>query len=157
MPENVEVLKKRAADAEARATKWEKLYTESTIHRELLAAAERGGAFHAPQLLPWLKKDAKLEEVSGQSVVRIVTTNDDGKEVRYTPDEAVANMKKQAAHANLFHDTIGAKPTLAAPAKVAGKVDLRKLMENMPQEQYLKLRAEQPELFGLDPLPKNGR
>jgi len=32
-------------------------------------------------------------------------------------------MKKQAAHANLFHDTMGAKPTLAAPAKVAGKVD----------------------------------
>lgn len=156
MSENVEVLKKRAADAEARAAKWEKLHTESTIRRELLAAAERGGAYHGPQLLPWLEKDAKLEEVSGQSVVRIIATNEDGKEVRHTPDEAVANMKKKAAHANLFRDTMCAKPTLATPATPT-KVDLRKLMENMPQEQYLKLRAEQPELFGLDPLPKKGR
>jgi len=153
MPENVEVLKKRAADAEARADKWEKLHTDSTIRAELLAAAERGGAFHAPQLLPWLKKDAKLEEVSGHSVVRIVTTNDDGKEVRYTPDEAVANMKKQAAHANLFHDTMGAKPSLATPAKV----DVKKLLDTISHEQYLALREKQPELFGLDPLPKKGR
>ena len=153
MSENIEALKKQLAETEARATKWEKLHTESTIRRELLAAAERGGAYHGPQLLPWLEKDAKLEEVNGQSVVRIVTTNDEGKEIRHTPDEAVANMRKQAAHANLFRDTMGAKPTLATPAK--GKVDLRKLLENMPQEQYLKLREEQPELFGFD--PKKGR
>jgi hypothetical protein len=156
MSENVEDLKKRLAETESRAAKWEKLHTESTIRRELLAAAARGGAYHGPQLLPWLEKNAKLEEANGQSVVRIVTTNDDGKEVRHTPDEAVANMKRQAAHANLFHDTMDAKPTLATPATPA-KVDLRKLMENMPQEQFLKLRAEQPELFGLDPLPKKGR
>ena len=51
MSENVEVLKKRAADAEARAAKWEKLHTESTIHRELLAAAERGGVLDARGIL----------------------------------------------------------------------------------------------------------
>ena len=153
MSENVEVLKKRLAEVEARADKWEKLHTESTIRRELLAAGERGGAFHAPQLLPWLEKDAKLEEVGGQSVVRIVATNDDGKEIRHTPDEAVANMKKQAAHANLFRGTMGAKPTLAAPAKI----DVRKLLETISHEQYLKIREEQPELFGLDPLPKKRR
>ena len=153
MSENVEVLKKRVADAEARTAKWEKLHTESTIHRELLAAAERGGAFHGPQLLPWLEKDAKLEEVNGQSVVRIITTNDDGKEVHHTPDEAVANMKKQAGHANLFKETMAVKPTLATPAKI----DVRKLLETISHEQYLKIREEQPELFGLDPLPKKRR
>jgi hypothetical protein len=152
MSENIAELKKRVAEAEARAAKWEKLHTESTIRRELLAAAERGGAYHAPQLLPWLEKDAKLEEANGQSVVRIVTTNDDGKEVRHTPDEAVANMKRQAAHANLFRDTMGAKPTLATPAKVdPAKVDLRKLLENMPQDEYIRLREQQPELFGFGP------
>jgi hypothetical protein len=86
-------------------------------------------------------------------VVRIVTTNDDGKEVRHTPDEAVANMKKQAGHANLFKETMAAKPTLATPAKI----DVRKLLETISHEQYLKIREEQPELFGLDPLPKKGR
>jgi len=88
MSENVEVLKKAVAEVEARADKWEKLHTVSTIRRELLAAAERGGAFHAPQLLPWLERTPSWREVSGQSIVRVVTTNDDGKEVRHTPDEA---------------------------------------------------------------------
>jgi hypothetical protein len=141
---------KQLAEVTEQAKKWEGLYTETTIKRALLDAAERGGAYHAPQLLPFLTKDAKMEEVKGQHVVYVQGSDDSGKKIRRTPDEAVANMKKQGDFANLFKDTMTAKPTLGTPSKI----DLEKLLKNMPHEQFLKLRAEKPEIFGLGPLPK---
>ena len=144
---------KQLAELTARAEKWERLHTESTVRRELLAAAERGGAFYGPQLLPWLAKDAKMEEVKGQFVVYVQGTDENGKKIRRTPDEAVANMKRQSDFANLFKETMVTKPTLATPSKI----DLEKLLENMPMEQYLRLRQEKPEILGLKPLPKRGR
>ncbi|HOT83819.1 MAG TPA: hypothetical protein PLQ12_11025 [Candidatus Defluviicoccus seviourii] len=42
-------------------------------------------------------------------------------------------------------------------AQTDAKTDLRKLLEHMPMEQYIKLRKERPEVLGLKPLPKSGR
>ena len=146
---------KQLAELKARAEKWERLHTESTIRRELLAAAERGGAFYGPQLLPWLEKDAKTEEVKGQFVVYVQGTDENGKKIRRTPDEAVANMKRQSDFANLFKETMVTKPTLAtlsAPI-TPDKID----WNNLSHPEYLKIREEHPEWLGLKPLPKKGR
>lgn len=156
MSEKIEELKQQAAEAQERAERWERLHTEATIKRELLAAGQQGGAFHAPQLLPFLEPKAKLVEVNGQHVVRVVTTDEQGKEVMHTPAQAVANMKKDGDYANLFRETMVAKSTLAAPV-TPEKIDLEKLLKNMSPEQYRKLRAEKPEIFGLKPSPKRGR
>lgn len=155
MSDNIDNLKQQLAEVQQRANKWEKLHTESTIRRELLAAGEKGGAFHAPQLLPFLEPNAKLVEDNGQHVVRIVTTDEEGKEVTHTPAQAVANMKKHGDYANLFRETMVVKSTLATPATpmTPDKID----WDHITHPEYLKIRQEHPEWLGLKSLPNRGR
>ena len=104
-----------------------------------------------------MKGSARLVEVNGKHVVRIIAIGDDGKEVYHSPAQAIGHLRQNKDYHNFFRDLMSQTSTLAPPSNVESKTDLRKLLENMPMEQYLKLRTEQPEVLGLDPLPKRGR
>lgn len=144
--DDIEELKMRLAHAKERAEKFERLYKESTIKRELTKAAENGGAFNVDQVLPYLTPEAKLVEVNGQEVVRVVTKDADGKEVHHTPAQAVARLRQIKNMENFFKDLLAGQPTLAPPS-TPEKIDLRKIT---PQ-QYLEIRKNHPELLGLKP------
>jgi len=131
------------AVAQATADKYQGLFADSTIQRELRQAAENGGAYNPDQLLPYLMPSAKLVEADGKYLVRVITTDEAGQEVAHTPAEAVANLKRCSEHANLFKSAL---PAPAAPAK-AEKIDVRKLTH----DQYLDIRAKNPESLGLAP------
>jgi hypothetical protein len=131
------------ATAQAKADKYQGLFAESTIQRELRHAAAEGGAYNPDQILPFLVPSAKLVESGGQYLVRVITTNEAGQEVAHSPAEAVANLKRCKENENLFKSE---RPAPAAPAK-AEKLDVRKLTH----EQFLDIRAKNPELLGLAP------
>lgn len=137
---------KQLAQAEERAKKWEGLYTETLVRRAIMDAADRAGAYHGQQLLPFLQEHGRLEEVKGQYVVYFVGEDDSGKKIRRTPDQAVEHLKKNGDYWNLFKDTMAAQPTLAAPS-TPPKIDFKK----MTPQQYLEIREKNPELLGLKP------
>ena len=139
MSDNSDALKQKAAEAEERAAKWQGLHTEATIKRELTRAAEEGGAFSADQLYPYLRPSARLVEVDGQELVRIVKTDQQGQETTFTPKEAVAHLRQVKDLENLFKAAPAAQPAPAATPKPDWK--------GMTHEQYLKLRAK----LGLGP------
>ena len=119
MSDKIEELKKQAADTEERAAKFERLHAESTIKGELREAAERGGAFNADQLMPYLMPAAKLIEVNGQNMVRIVKTDEKGQEVLFTPAEAVGHLKQTKDLENLFKKPVPVQPTApTTPPKI---------------------------------------
>lgn len=155
MAEKIEELKQQLAEAQAKAEKFERLHADGLIEHELRKAAEEGKAFNADQIIALLKGKSRLVEVGGKHVVRVVTLGDDGKEIHHSPAQAVGHMKQNKDNHNFFRDTMAATSTLAQPSGAnLGKTDLEKLLKDMPMEQYIKLRAEKPEMFGLDPLPK---
>jgi len=144
MSDNLEELKKKAAEAEERAAKFERLHAESTIRRELLAAGEQAGAYSPVQLLPYLTPGARLIEANGQQVVRIAKTNEKGQETLHTPAEAVGHLKQVKDLENLFKKPVPVQP--AAPT-TPPKID----WAHMTHPEYLKLRDEHPEWIGLAP------
>ena len=146
MNDDIDNLKRQLGEAKEKAEKFERLYAESTIKRELTKAAEKAGAFNPDQLLPYLVPDAKLMEVNGQPSVRVVTKDDDGKEVHHTPAQAVARLRQIKKMENFFKDLLAGQPTLAPPS-TPEKIDLRKIT---PQ-QYMEIRKNNPELLGLKP------
>jgi hypothetical protein len=101
-----------------------------------------------------LKGKSRLVDAGGKQVVRVVSVGDDGQEAHHSPAQAVWHMKQNKDNFNFFKDTMTQTSTLAPPST---KIDLGKLVKNMSHEQYLKLRAEKPEMFGLKPSPKQGR
>ncbi len=155
MSDSIEELKTQLAEVQQRAEKWERLHTEATIKRELLAAGEQGGAFHAPQLLPLLEPKAKLVEVNGQHVVRIVTTDEQGKEVMHTPAQAVGYMRQQKEYLNLFRDALTTPAPPPAPAAPRTPHDID--WDHITPTEYRKIRQEHPEWLGLKPSPRKGR
>ncbi len=96
---------KQLAEAKEQIKKWKGLYTEATVRRAILEAADRASAIHPEQLVPILAPDAAMEEVKGRFVVYFQGTDEQGKQVRRTSDQAVAHMKKEGKHPNLFRDT----------------------------------------------------
>ncbi len=150
-------LNDRMADAQARAEKFERLHAEGVIEDELRKAAEAAGAFNPDQILTLLKGKSRLVDAGGKQVVRVVLVDGDGKEVHHSPTQAIWHMKQNKDNFNFFRDTMAATSTLAPPAKIDAKTDLRKLLEHMPMDQYMKLRKERPEVLGLKPLPNSGR
>ncbi len=143
MSDNIEELQRQVAQAQQEAEKWRGLHAGATIKRELREAAEKGGAFNADQLMPYLMPNAKLVEDNGQHVVRVVTVGQDGKEIHHTPAQAVAQMRQTKDFENLFRTAPAAKPASTAP----GKID----WANMTPEQYRELREKHPERIGLAP------
>jgi hypothetical protein len=144
MTDNIEELKKQAAEAQQRAEKWQGIHAEATIKRELLAAAEQGEAYYAPQLLSFLMPNAKLVEADGKHVVRVVTTGEDGKEIHHTPAQAVAYLKQVKGMENLFRSAPAKSP---APAAAPHKIDWKKITP----AQYREIREKHPEWVGLRP------
>jgi hypothetical protein len=143
MTDNIEELQKQLAQAQQEAAKWQGLHAQATIKRELREAAEKGGAFNADQLMPYLTPNAKLVEDNGQHVVRVIVVGQDGKEIHHTPAQAVAHMKQNKDFENLFKSAPAAPPASTAP----GKID----WSNMTAEQYRELRKKHPERIGLAP------
>jgi hypothetical protein len=143
-------LQDRMAEAQAKAEKFERLHADGVIEHELRKAAEEGSAFNANQILTLLKGKSRLMEAGGKQVVRVVTVGDDGKETHHSPAQAIWHMKQDKSNANFFRDTMAATSTLAPPPAKP------KLAWNN-HEEYLKIRAEHPEVLGLNPLPKKGR
>lgn len=155
-PQTPGQLEQRLAEAESRAEKFQRLHADGVIEHELRKAAEEAGAFNSDQIITLLKVKSRLVDAGGKQVVRVVSVGDDGKEVHHSPAQAVWHFKQNKDNFNFFRDTLTETPTLAPPSKI-DKTDLRRLLANMPFEQYLKLRAEKPEILGLKPLPKKGR
>ena len=120
-------------------------------------AAEEAGAFNPDQILILLTGRSRLVKCGRKQVVRVVAVGDDGKEAHHTPAQAIWHMKQDKGNFNLFRGLMSQTSTLAPPAKIDAKPDLEKLMANMTPEEYRRLRREQPEIFGLNPLPNNGR
>ena len=139
MTDKSEELQKQTTEAEERATKFERLHAEATIKRELTRAAEEGASHNSLQLLPYLLPAAKLVEINGQQVVRIVKTDETGQETMFTPKEAVAHLKQINDLGNLFKTEPAATPAPANPSKIDWSC--------MNHEQYLTLRAK----LGLGP------
>ncbi len=156
-PKTPEQWEQRLAETEARAEKFQRLHADGVIEHELRRAAEEGGAFNADQIITLLKGKSRLVEADGKHIVRVVTIGDDGKEVHHSPAQAVWHLKQNRDYDNFFTASMGSKPTLAPPSKIDSTTDLRKLLKNMPQEEFLRLRRERPEIFGLKPLPNSGR
>ena len=155
---NEKEMQDRMADAQARAEKFERLHADGVIEHELRKAAEEAGAFNADQIIRLLKGKSRVVEVDGKHVVRVVKIGDDGKEIHHSPAQAIGHLKQDKGNkGNLFLETMAAMSMLAPPAKLDAKPDLKKLLKNMSHEEYLRLRQQQPELFGLRPLPKRGR
>jgi hypothetical protein len=134
MSDKIDELQTQAVEADERAAKWQELHTEATIKRELTEAAEEGGAFSADQLYPYLRPSARLVEVDGQQLVRIVKTDQQGQETMFTPKEAIAHLRQVKDLENLFKSAPAAQPALTAPPKIDWK--------NMSHDQFLNLRAE---------------
>ncbi len=156
-PKTPEQLEQRIAEAESRAEKFQRLHADGVIEHELRKAADEAGAFNSDQIITLLKKKSRLVDAGGKQVVRVVTVGDDGKEIHHSPAQAVWHFKQDKDNSNFFRDTMTQTSTLAPSEKIDSKTDLRKLLKDMPFEQYMKLRTEQPEILGLKPLPKNGR
>jgi len=148
MSDNIEDLQRQLGEAKEKAEKFERLYAESTIKRELTKAAEKAGAFNPDQLLPYLVPDAKLVEVNGQRVVRVVTKDDDGKEIHHTPAQAVARVRQIRNMENFFKDTLAGQPTVAPPS--TPPLDPKKITPAL----YLEIKKNHPEWLQRKPSPK---
>ena len=133
MSDNLEELKIAAAEAESHG-KWQGLHTEATIKRELTKAAEEGGAYNTDQLYSYLRPNARLVEVDGKESVRIAKTDDTGQEVMFTPEEAVAHLRRSGTWRTCSSPPLPPSPPRPRPAKIDWK--------NMTHDQYLKLRAK---------------
>lgn len=154
----------RLQELEKKAAFFETLYRDSTIERALTDAAAKHDAWSALQIVVQLRNQTKmLEETDPKTgkltgkfrpMVEMQTVNPTTGEMEsksYTPDDAVKKMKEMPEQfGNLFRPNvvsgIGAGTATGGlmPGQ-RGKIDLR----NMTQEQYLELRAKNPELLGL--------
>jgi len=155
--ETPEQWEQRIAEQKARAETFQRLHAEGMIEHELRKAAEEAGAFNANQIITLLKGKSRLVDADGKHVVHVVTVGDDGREIHHSPAQAIGHLRQNKDNHNLFRDLMSQTSTLAPTAKIDARPDLRKLLANMPMDQYLKLRQEHPEALGLKPLPKQGR
>lgn len=152
----------RASDAHSRAMKaekdradrYEKMYTESTIARELTDAAAAAGAFSPSQVVTILRGNTKLTS-DGKVVVDFIDKAVDGGEPvakQFSPKDMVARMMELPDDfGNLFRSTntggLGGSGSGSAPLGTNGKVDLNKI----DGKRYLELKGtpEGRKLLGL--------
>jgi len=163
---------RKVKEAENKAKEFETRYRESTIERDLQDAAVSGDAFNAETVKAVLRPLTRLEEITDdkgkgtgkfRTIVDFPDTDPNTGEptvTLHTPESAVKRMKDlPQVYGNLFKSGvvsgIGSSAATGGLASGAGgKVDPRKLS----QEQYLKIRQENPALLGLRPQKgKSGR
>ncbi len=150
--------------AERRAEQAEARWRDSTIMRALQDAAVEYESYSASQVVTLLKDKTKLVERvdekgkgTGQFDVMVDFPDKDattGQSVMTskTPSEAVKRMTEIEEFHNLFRKNvvsgIGGNSAIGGLTPGSnGKIDVRQLTH----EQYLKVRAEHPELLGLRP------
>lgn len=138
--------------AEQRAVAAEKKWQDSTIERSIKDAAIAEDAFNADIVVTVLRGQTKL--VDDKPMVDFVTVDPDTGETKVlqmSPLEAVKKMKEDAARfGNLFKSGVvgGIGGTGSAGTLPKGKLDA-KAVANMPMDQYMKLRKENPAALGL--------
>ena len=149
-----------------KAKTWESRYTESTINRELQAAAVEHDAYNPRQIVVQLKGQTELTEemdVNGKPtgklvpMVKMTVKNEDTgaqESLQMTPSEAVEYMKKNPEQwGNFFKNNIREGIGSASGTGTMtgdGTVDVTKITD----DQYYKLRKENPAALGLNHLRK---
>ncbi len=150
--------------AEKRAQEAETRWRDSTVLRALQDAAVEHEAYSSSQVVTLLKGTTKLVERvdekgrgTGQFDVMVDFPDKDattGQSVMTskTPSEAVKRMTEIAEFQNLFRKNVvsgvGGNSAIGGLTPGSnGRIDVRQLTH----EQYLKVRAEHPELLGLRP------
>jgi hypothetical protein len=141
----------KLTEAEKNAKSWETRYKESSISRELQAAAVENDAFNARQMIDLLRPKTELAAVmdaAGQPTGEfqvMVEIEVEGKPTKMTPADAVKKLRDQPEWSNLFKANVVSglgKDTGATPG-ANGKIDVK----NMSQADYRKLRKTNPELI----------
>lgn len=146
------------------AKSWEERYTESTIERALYDAAVEHDAWKPKQILVQLRGQTALKEQvdsNGKPTGRLVPmvemtvhNADSGvsEQLQMTPGEAVEYMKKNPEEwGNMFKNNIregiGSNSATGGAMAGDGTIDHTKLTD----EQYFKLRKENPAALGINP------
>lgn len=155
--------KTKLAATEKRAEEAELRWRDSTITRALQDAASEHEAYNNKQVVTILKDMTRLVETidertgkgSGQFNVMVEFPDKDattGQEIKTskTPSEAVKRMTEIAEFQNLFRKNVvsgvGGNSAIGGLTPGSnGRIDPRTLSP----DQYLKVRAENPELLGL--------
>jgi hypothetical protein len=130
----------------------------SLVEQELGRAAAAGDPFNQATVVTLLKQYHRIEQVKDDAgkptdkfkvVIDLPVENSAGAEVTMTldPNAAVAKMKDDAAHANLWKANCvsGLGSNSHAGTGANGKIDVRSLTP----AQYQEIRAKNPELLGL--------
>lgn len=145
--------KNELEETKATATKWENMFKQSTVQRELLDAAVSADAYEPSQIVTLLQPQTELKETEDGKFKVMINFHDidekTGKpiETLRTPMEAVSRMKELKRSKNLF--TSGVVSGIGGDNVVGktGDIDVTELTA----EQYRKIRAENPERLGLPP------
>lgn len=149
-------------DWRSKAETWEGRYTESTIQRELQQAAVEHDSYNPELVVVHLRNQTTLEEQTDQDgkptgklvpMVTMTAKNEDTgayETLKMTPSEAVEYMKKDPERfggffKNNIREGIGSSSATGGAMSGDGTVDVTKLSD----EQYFKLRRENPAALGL--------
>ena len=157
-----EAYKNQLEEATNKAKTWEQRYTESTIQRELQAAAIAHDAYNPDQIVVQLRSQTSLVEQldgngkpTGQIVpmVEMSVKNEDSgttEKLQMTPEEAVEYMQKNPERwgnffKNNIREGIGSSSATGGTFTGDGTVDVTKLSD----KQYFELREKNPAALGL--------
>jgi hypothetical protein len=84
---------------------WKKKLLDTTKKASLTNAANTSGAVNADHIMAILERDTVVQEVGDklETVVKLTVTKDGKTEEQvFTPEQAVAHLKSQPVHKNLF-------------------------------------------------------
>lgn len=154
--------KNQLEEATNKAKTWEQRYTESTIQRELQAAAISHDAYNPDQIVVQLRSQTSLVEQLGSDgkptgqivpMVEMSVKNEDSgatEKLQMTPEEAVAYMQKNPERwgnffKNNIREGIGSNSATGGTFTGDGTVDVTKLSD----KQYFELREKNPAALGL--------
>ena len=147
--------------AQQQAVDWENRFRSTSIAQALHEAASSNDVFNVSQVVNLLKPMTRLTEGKNEDgkptgsyevVIDFPDANPETGEsfvAKYTPVECVKRMQELPEHHNLFKNNVvsgvGANNATGGIAPGSnGQVDVK----NLTPAQYMKLRKEQPELFG---------
>jgi hypothetical protein len=136
--------------AEKRAVEAEKRWHDSTIERALRDAATAEDAFNSDIVVTVLRGQAKFTD-GEQVMVDVLTVDPDTGEkkvLQMSPNEAIKHMKADPTrYGNLFKSGVvgGIGGSASGHLPQGGKIDIK----NLTQDQYMKLRKENPAALGL--------
>lgn len=145
--------KNELEEYKSKAEKWEGMFRQSTVQRNLQDAAVQGDAYEPEQIMTILQPFTELKEDDGGRFKVMVNFQDvdektgDPIETLRTPLDAVNRMKELKKYKNLFNSGVVSGIGGDNITGKEGDIDVSQLT----QEQYRKIRAENPERLGLPP------